>query len=77
MDGKLAFRYDKVGDIMYVEKCRPYAEQDSDEIGDEMVARFNPKTREIESIEILSWSKRINGGEVVNLPIVGELRLAG
>ena len=76
MGQHLAFRYDKVGDIMYVEKCPPYAEQDSDEIGDEIVARFNPKTGEVESLEILFWSKRMEAGETVNLPVAGELRLA-
>ena len=76
MGEKLAFRYDKVGDIMYVEKCPPYAEQDSNEIGDEIVARFNPKTGEVEALEILFWSKRMEAGETVNLPIKGELRLA-
>lgn len=76
MGEKLAFRYDRVGDIMYVEKCPPYAEQESDEIGDEIVARLNPDTGEVESLEILSWSKRIEAGETVNLPISGELRLA-
>ena len=76
MGQNLAFRYDKIGDIMYVEKCPPYAEQDSDEIGDEIVARFNPKTGEVESLEILFWSKRMEAGETVNLPVAGELRLA-
>ncbi len=76
MGEKLAFRYDKVGDIMYVEKCQPYAEQNSDEIGDEIVARFNPETGDVEGLEILSWSKRIEAGETVNLPISGKLRLA-
>jgi uncharacterized protein YuzE len=76
MAEKLVFRYDKIGDIMYVEKCRPYAEQDSDEIGDEVVARLNPETGEVEGLEILAWSKRMEAGETVDLPIASELRLA-
>jgi uncharacterized protein YuzE len=76
VDEKLVFRYDRIGDIMYVEKCPPYAEQDSDEIGDEIVARFNPKTGEVEGLEILAWSKRMDAGETVDLPISSELRLA-
>ncbi len=76
MAQKLAFRYDKIGDIMYVERCPPYAEQESDEIGDEIVARFNPGTGEVEGLEILFWSKRIEAGETVDIPIAGELRLA-
>jgi uncharacterized protein YuzE len=73
---KLTFRYDKVGDIMYVEMCSPYAEQESDEIGDEIVARFNPQTGEVESLEILFWSRRLEAGEDVSLPIEAHLRLA-
>ena len=76
MGEKLTFRYDKVGDIMYVERCSPYAEQESDEIGDEIVARFNPQTGEVESLEILSWSRRLEAGENVSLPIEAHLRLA-
>jgi len=76
MEEKLTFRYDKIGDIMYVDRCPPYAEQDSDEIGDEIVARFNPKTGEVESFEILFWSRRLEAGEDVSLPIEAHLRLA-
>ncbi|MBI2564279.1 MAG: DUF2283 domain-containing protein [candidate division NC10 bacterium] len=44
MDAKLTFRYDREGDILYIDKCPPYAEQESEEIGDEVVARLNPTT---------------------------------
>jgi hypothetical protein len=76
MGEKLTFRYDRVGDIMYVERCPPYADQESDEIGDEIVARFNPQTGEVESLEILFWSRRLDAGEDVSLPIEAHLRLA-
>jgi len=51
---KLSFQHDVVGDILYTEKCPPYAEQESDELGDEVVARFSPQTGEIESLEMRS-----------------------
>ena len=76
MGEKLTFRYDKIGDIMYVDKCKPYAGQDSDEIGDEIVARFNPETGEVENLEILFWSKRLERGEDVVLPLEAHLRRA-
>jgi uncharacterized protein YuzE len=41
MDPKLTFRYDRVGDILYVETRPPYPEQDSEELGDEVVARLS------------------------------------
>ena len=42
MEKNLTFRYDPTGDILYVDVCSPYADQDSEEIGDEIVARLNP-----------------------------------
>jgi hypothetical protein len=76
MGERLTLHYDKIGDIMYVEKCPPYAGQDSDEIDDGMVARFNPTTNEVESLEILFWSKRLERGEDVILPLEAHLRLS-
>jgi uncharacterized protein YuzE len=77
MGEKLVFRYDKVGDILYVEKRPPYAAQESDEIGDEIIARFNPETGEVENLEILFFSKRLFDTNLLELPIDANLRLAG
>ena len=74
-NGKLKFRYDRVGDILYIDKCPPYAEQDSDEIGDEVVARFNPDSGAIENLEVLFFSKRLMTSETLELPIEMDLRL--
>ena len=73
--GKLKFRYDRAGDILYIDKCSPYAEQDSDEIGDEVVARFNPDSGAIENLEVLFFSKRLMTSETLELPIEMDLRL--
>lgn len=56
MEAKLTFTYDREGDILYITKCRPYAEQESEELGDEVIARFNPATGEIESLEVLFFA---------------------
>ncbi len=71
----LTFQYDKEGDILHISTCEPYAGQESDEIGDEVVARFNPKTGEIENLEILFFSARFKGefGEF-SLPISAQFR---
>jgi hypothetical protein len=74
---KLTFQYDGIGDIMYIEKVAPYVGQDSNEIGDEIIARFNPTTNEVESLEILFWSKRLEAGEDIDLPLEARLRLVG
>ena len=75
MAAKLTFRYDKVGDILYIDKVKPYAAQSQDELGDEISARFNPKTGEIETIEILAFKRRLDAGEDVVLPVDAEIRL--
>lgn len=62
MAQKLTFRYDTVGDILYVQTCPPYAGQDSDILPDEMVGRYNPDTGELESVEVLFFSSRFPRG---------------
>ena len=76
MEAKLTFRYDREGDILYIGKCPPYPEQESEEIGDEVVARLNPRTGEIENLEVLFFSTRLLRSDVFDLPIVADLRVA-
>lgn len=76
MDAKLTFRYDREGDILTISKTPPYAEQDSEEIGDEVIARLNPGTGEVEGIEILFFSTRLLRGDLLELPVTADLRLA-
>lgn len=52
MDKRLTVRYDKVGDILYIDICPPYAAQESEEIGDEVIARLKPESGEVENLEI-------------------------
>ena len=65
----LSFRHDVIGNIMTIKKCRPYAEQDSDEIGLSVVGRMNPDTGEVESLEILSYSHLILSRDPIRLEI--------
>jgi hypothetical protein len=76
MAAKLTFRYDKVGDILYLDKCRPYAEQESEMLDDEIVVRMNPKTEAIETVEILWFKKRLEAGKDIVIPVDADLRLA-
>lgn len=76
MDANLTFQYDRVGDILYINTKEPYPEQESEELGDEIVARFNPITGEIENLEVLFFSTRLLRSDVLALPIVADLRLA-
>ena len=77
MGKSLVFRYDKTGDILYIDKCHPYPEQESEELGDDIIARINPNSGEIENLEVLFFSKRLFSTNLMELPIVAELRLAG
>jgi len=74
-NGQLKVHYDRIGDVLYVDKCSPYAEQESDEIGDEIIARFNPDSGAIENLEVLFFFKRLMKSETLELPIEIDLRL--
>ena len=75
MAGKLTFQYDRDADILYINKRPPYAEQESEELGDEVVARLNPKTGEIENLEVMFFSTRLLRQDLFELPIDANLRL--
>ena len=74
-NGQLKIHYERIGDILYVDKCSPYSEQESDEIGHEIIARFNPDSGAIENLEVLFFSKRLMESETLELPIEIYLRL--
>lgn len=77
MAAKLSFKYDREADILYIDKRPPYAEQETEELGDDVIARLNPTTGEIENLEILFFSTRLLGKEIFELPVSADLRLIG
>ena len=76
MGAKLIFKYDRDADILHIDKCPPYSEQESEEIGDDVIARLNPKTGEIESMEVLFFSTRLLRGDIFEVPVDAELHIA-
>ncbi|MDA8188910.1 MAG: DUF2283 domain-containing protein [Dehalococcoidales bacterium] len=76
METRLKFRYDREADILYIDKCPPYKEQESEELGDEIIARINPATGEVENLEVLFFSTRLLRNELFELPVTASLRLA-
>ena len=76
MAAKLTFEYDREADILYINKRPPYPEQRSEELGDDVVARFHPTTAAIEGLEILFFSRRLDDGGLV-LPVDAEMKRAG
>ena len=57
-------------------ECEPYAEQESEELGDDVVACLNPSTGEVENLEVMFFSTRLLRKDIFELPISAELHLA-
>jgi len=76
MEAKLVFKYDREADILHIDKRPPYAEQESEELGNEVVARLNPETGEVENLEVLFFSTRLLRSDLFELPVTADLRLA-
>ena len=74
MEKGLTFNYDREADILYINKVKSYAEQESDELGDEIIVRLNPKTGEIENLEVLFFSTRLLRHEMFSLPEISNLK---
>ena len=75
MEAMLSLKYDREADILYINKCAPYAEQESEELGEEVIARINPRTEEVENLEILFFSTRLLRSDLLELPIKADLHL--
>jgi len=75
VEAKLTFKYDRKADILHIDKCPPYAEQKSQELPDEIVARLNPDTGEVENLEVLFFSTRLLRTDLFELPLTADLRL--
>jgi uncharacterized protein YuzE len=76
MAARLTFRYDREADILHIDKCPPYAAQDSEELGDEVIARINLSTHEVENLEVFFFSTRLIRNELFALPVAADIRLA-
>ena len=75
MGSSLKLEYDAVGDILYLGKAKPYSEQESEEIDFGVVARLNPTSGEVENLEILFFSRRLQSGERLEIPIEADFQL--
>ena len=75
MDMKLTLKYDREADILYINSRAPYPEQESEELGDDVIARMNPDSGEVENLEVLFFSTRLLRSEIVELPVRADLHL--
>ena len=72
METRLMVEYDATGDILYLNKVKPYPEQDSEELEYGIIARKNPQTGEIENLEVLFFSSRAQNGTPFELPVLAD-----
>jgi uncharacterized protein YuzE len=75
MAAKLAVQYDRQADILYLTTRPSYPEQETEELGDDIVARLNPRTGDVESLEILFFSKRVQS-DSLELPVTADFQRA-
>lgn len=73
MATKLALQYDREADVLYLASRPPYPEQETEELGDDIIARLNPRTGDVESLEILSFSTRLHR-DLLELPVTADFR---
>ena len=77
MGEKLIIRYDQIGSFLFIEVCSPYAQQDSDEIDDAVLGRFNLKTGELESVEVLFFESWLRMEGEICIPVAASLGVGG
>lgn len=75
MEAKLTFKYDRQADILHIDKRPPYPEQETEELGDDIIARLNPDSGEVENLEVLFFSTRLLRSDLLELPVSANLRL--
>jgi hypothetical protein len=73
METPLTFDYDREADVLYINTRRPYPEQESEELGDGIVARINPQTNAIENLEVLFFSTRLLRSNHFAVPVTAQL----
>ena len=78
MAKNLTFEYDKVGDTLSisVSGARPYAEQDSEfRLDENSFVCFNPKTGEVEYLEILFFNARLEKRGVIEIDLTPDAEI--
>ncbi len=73
METPLTFEYDETGDILYINKVAPYAEQESQQLAYNIVARRNPRTGAIENLEVLFFTRWLLKGAQPDISGLSDL----
>ena len=75
MEGKIMFWFDKEGDVLDISIGKP-KKAVSKEVGDDIIVRMNPKTKEVLGFTILNFTKRFRSlkrSEKIDLPLKGRI----
>jgi uncharacterized protein YuzE len=75
MAKEMKLSYDRTADILYINFTDPYPRQETEELGDDVIARLNAETGEVENLEVLFFSTRMLRSDILRLPISGDLHL--
>jgi uncharacterized protein YuzE len=75
MAARLAVQYDRQADILYLTSRPSYPEQETEELGDDVVAQLNPETGDVERLEILFFSTRAQR-DSLELPVTADFQRA-
>ena len=55
---QLNYFYDQEADVLYISKGRPLKTDDSDEVDEDVIARYDAITKEIKGLTILNFAKK-------------------
>jgi len=74
---KLNYFYDKEADTFYFSQGKPSARDISQETDDDVVLRFDSKTKKVKGFTVMNFSRRTKQkGTAVELPIEIQLKPA-
>jgi uncharacterized protein YuzE len=71
MSKNLKITYDPPSDTLYMDLAEPYEGQDSRSLAKGVLARLNPDTNAVETLEILNFKSRVASEGTAVLPIQG------
>ncbi len=75
MEKEMTITYDKKADILYINFVDPYPGQETEELGDDVIARLNPETGNVENMEVLFFSTRLQRDDIFRIPVTGDIHL--
>jgi len=72
MPKHLKLSYDAPSDTLYLDWSEPSAQQDSRSIAKGVLARINPKTSAVETLEVLNFVARFSSDKLLDVPLDGS-----